>query len=267
MLQHEVEQRLLERVGYFSLAPGRVLDLGCGTGIGSRELAGRFPQAQVVALDWSRAMLRQMQGRKAGRERVAPVCADMQGMPFPARCMDLAFSSLAIQWSSALPELFGEVRRVLKPGGLFLFTTFGSETLHELRTAWSSVDDLPHVNRFEDMRDVGDQLLAAGFRDPVMDAEQIVVQYLEVLDLMRDLKAIGAHNAAVSRPTGLTGKGKLGAVLAAYEDFRADGRYPASYEVVYGAAFAPDEGQPVRTPGGEVAEFSLEALRGQRGRT
>jgi len=170
VLQHEVEQRLLERVDYFRLAPQRVLDLGCGTGIGSLALAERFPAAQVVGLDWAPGMLDQLRRRKAEPRLAAPVCADMRSLPFPARCLDLVFSSLAIQWCTEQHDLFDEVRRVLKPGGLFLFTTFGPDTLHELRTAWSRVDELSHVNRFTDLQEVGDRLVASGFRDPVMDA-------------------------------------------------------------------------------------------------
>lgn len=260
VVQHEVGRRLLDRVAYFGLDPECVLDLGCGTGIASVALVGRFPAAQVVGLDWAPGMLRQLRRRMDETQGAAPVCADMRGMPFPPRCMDLVFSSLAIQWTAGQLELFHEVRRILKPGGLFLFSTFGPATLHELRTAWAQVDALSHVNRFADIQEIGDRLVAAGFKDPVMDAERIVLQYRDVLDLMRDLKAIGAHNAAVSRPAGLTGRGKLKAVLRAYEPFRVDTHYPASYEVVYGAAFAPAEGQPIRTQGGDVAEFSVEAL-------
>ncbi len=258
VLQQEVESRLLERVDYFELAPDRVLDLGCGTGRGSRELAGRFPGAHRVALDRSPAML----ARTLQRD-VAPqaVCADMHRLPFAARRFDLVFSSLAVQWSAREPDLFGEVRRVLRPGGLFLFTSFGPDTLHELRAAWSAADERPHVNRFADMHDIGDALVSAGFRDPVMDMEMLVLEYRDVLTLMRELKAIGATNAAADRPRGLTGRGRIRRVVRAYEPFCREGRYPASYEVVYGAAFAPPEGQPVRTPHGEEATFSIDSLR------
>ena len=265
VLQHEVEQRLLERVAYFELHPESILDLGCGTGIGSRSLAQQFPTAQVLGLDWSRGMLAQAGPRTNGARNLFRVCGDMLALPLASRSLDLVFSNLAIQWSPDSGDLYGELRRVLRPGGLLLFTTFGPGTLAELRQAWSSVDDGPHVNEFQDVLEVGDQLVAAGFQDPVLDVERMTLQYRDVLTLMRELKAIGAHNAATSRAGGLTGKGKLHKVLAAYDAFRIDGHYPASYEVVYGATFAPAEGQPIRTQGGEVAEFSVESLlRGQR---
>lgn len=264
VLQHQVEQELLERVAYFELSPDAVLDLGCGTGIGTSVLTERYPGTGVIGLDWSQGMLGQARRRTA--EVAMQVCADMCRLPFTARSFDLVFSNLAIQWSPDTAGLYAEVRRVLKPGGLFLFTTFGPETLIELRTAWSQVDDLPHVNDFADIMSVGDQLVAAGFQDPVLDVDRMTLQYRDAMTLMRELKAIGAHNSAVARPTGLTGKGKLQAVLSAYESFRDNGHYPASYEVVYGATFAPAEGQPVRTPEGEEAVFSVDSLlRGRSG--
>jgi malonyl-CoA O-methyltransferase len=268
-LQHEVEDRLLERVDYFELDPERVLDLGCGTGRGSQALAKRFPRADIVSLDRSPAMLTHARDRAREGEAVreaALVNADMHALPFAERRFDLVFSSLAVQWSAEEPRLFAGVRRILRPGGLFLFTSFGPDTLTELRTAWAEVDPRPRVNRFVDLHDVGDALVAAGFQEPVMDVERLTVTYRRVMDLMRDLKAIGATNAASERAAGLTGKRMLSDVIAAYEQFRVDDRYPASYEVVFGAAFGAPEGRPVRGPEGEVATVSIESLRRERGR-
>lgn len=261
VLQHEVESRLLERLAFFDIQPRTVLDLGCGTGIASHALAGRYPDAQVVALDWAPAMLDVMRGRATDVATPQAVCGDMRRLPLAARSVDLVFSSLAIQWCTDLQALFAGLRRVLRPGGLLLFSTFGPDTLLELRRAWAAVDDAPHVNRYADMHDIGDLLVAAGFRDPVMDAQRIVMEYRDPRSLMRELKAIGAHNAALRRPTGLTGRGKLRALLAAYESFRRDGAYPATWEVVIGAARGPQEGQPVRTAQGEEAHFSIDSLR------
>jgi malonyl-CoA O-methyltransferase len=262
-LQQEVEQRLLERVAYFELEPQRVLDLGCGTGRASAALEEQFPGAQVVSLDWAPNMLRHTGKRRA---RADLLCGDMHQLPLAPRRFDLVFSSLAVQWSTQEPRLFAEVLRVLRPGGLFLFTSFGPDTLHELRSAWAAIDEHPHVNQFVDMHDVGDALVKAGFMDPVMDMEVLVLEYREVMTLMRDLKASGATNAARGRAPGLTGRQRLQRVIEAYEPFRREDRYPASYEVIYGATFGPPEGQPVRTPEGEMATFSLESLRsGRRG--
>jgi malonyl-CoA O-methyltransferase len=264
-LQNEVEDRLLERLPFFELEPSRILDLGCGTGRGSRALQDLFPKAQVISLDWSEAMLRrtgERRGVDAGRIR-----ADMHALPFAPRRFDLVFSNLAVQWSSQEPRLFREVLRILEPGGLFLFSSFGPDTLHELRSAWAAVDPRPRVNQFVDMHDIGDALVTAGFQDPVMDMELLVLEYRRVMDLMRDLKAIGATNAASQRAAGLMNRSRLQRVIEAYEPYRRDDRYPASYEVVYGAAFGAPEGRPVRTPeGGEVATFSVDSLRRDPGK-
>jgi malonyl-CoA O-methyltransferase len=95
----------------------------------------------------------------------------------------------------------------------------------------------------------------------VVDVEFITLKFASVRSLMRSLKNLGASNAAQSRARGLTGKGSWQKVLESYEHHRSDGRYPATWEVVYGTAFGPEEGQPVRTSQGEVASFSIEALR------
>ena len=265
VLQREIESRLLERIEFLRHQPTMILDLGCGTGSASRSLATQFPQAAVIALDWAPAMLAQAAGAP-GSDHQLPgglkrLCADMHSLPLAARSSDLVFSSLALQWSYDLPAVFREFRRIMKADAMLVFTCFGPDTLHELKKAWRAVDDLPHVNDYPDMHDIGDELLAAGFREPVMDTERITLEYPDVMSLMRELKGLGAHNVAIKRLPGLTGKNRLEKMLQAYEPFRRGDRYPASYEIIYGTAFAPSEGQPVKTAEGDVATFSLDALR------
>ena len=154
----------------------------------------------------------------------------------------------------------------MKADAMLVFTCFGPDTLCELKQAWRAVDDLPHVNDHPDMHDVGDVLLTAGFRDPVMDTERLTLEYPDVMSLMRELKGLGAHNVASQRIHGLTGKTRLQGMLKAYEPFRRENRYPASYEIVYGTAFAPRDGQPLKTPDGDVATFSVDALRKRSGK-
>lgn len=256
VLQREIESRLLERIEFQRLQPGSILDLGCGTGSASRLLAARFHQANVVALDWAPAMLAQADASGVNR-----VCADMHALPLAARSVDLIFSNLALQWSYDLPAVLQEFRRVMRADAMLVFSCYGPDTLYELKQAWRAVDDLPHVNDFPDMHDIGDELMATGFREPVMDTERLKLEYGDVLSLMRELKGLGEHNVASQRLRGLTGKGSLQGMLQAYEQFRRENRYPASYEIIYGTAFAPAEGQPVKTADGDVATFSIEALR------
>ena len=269
VLQREIESRLLERIEFRRHDPLKIVDLGCGTGSASRTLAGQFPQANVIALDWSPAMLAKT--AETGSEshhsagEIGLVCADMHSLPLAARSADLIFSNLALQWSYDLPAVFSEFRRIMKADAMLVFTCFGPDTLSELKQAWRAVDDRPHVNDHPDMHDVGDVLLAAGFRDPVMDTERLTLEYPDVMSLMRELKGIGAHNVASERKHGLTGKKRLQNMLQAYEPFRRGNRYPASYEIIYGTAFAPRDGQPLKTPDGDVATFSVDALRTRSG--
>ena len=251
VLQHEVRGRLLERLDYMKIAPGRVLDAGTGTGRAADALLRRYPRSQVISLDLAYGMLQIARRRGRWRRRPLPVNADIEALPFADGSFDLVFSNLTLQWVEDIDRVFAELRRVLAPQGLLLFTSFGPDTLRELRDAWSRVDDHPHVNAFLDMHDVGDALVRAGFADPVMDMEMLTVTYPQARQLMRDLKRIGAGNALQERARGLTGKSRLQAVEAAYEVYRTgQGLLPASYEVVYGQAWAPAAPPPSSGAGG-----------------
>jgi malonyl-CoA O-methyltransferase len=239
VLQREIADRMLERLDYIRLEPRLVLDLGAGTGYAIDGLQRRFRGARVLALDFAEGMLHQARRRGSWRRRPECLCADAEHLPLADGTVDLIFSNATFQWCNDLARTFAECARVLRPGGLLLFSTFGPDTLKELRAAWSTVDGHPHVSGFIDMHDIGDTLLRARLADPVMDAERLTLTYERVADLMRDLKQLGASNAANARPRGLTGRRRLAAVEAAYEAQRAAGRLPATYEVVYGLGWAP----------------------------
>ncbi len=240
VLQREIADQLLERLNYVRLDPRRVLDLGTGTGYAVGPLQRRYRKARVIALDFAYPMLLQARRRGTWLRRPLCLCADAERLPLTDGAADLIVSSSTLQWCNDTAAVFAECLRVLSPGGLLMFTTFGPDTLKELRGAWSGVDGHTHVSPFPDMHDLGDALVQARFADPVMDTERLTVTYLRFLDLMVDLKSIGAHNATAARLRGLTGPRRLAAVTAAYERERhADGRLPATYEVVYGYAWAP----------------------------
>ena len=239
-LQKEVGERLLERLELMANVPARILDVGCGTGRPTRELQKRYPRAEVIGADLAPTMLKMAAKKQPWFGKAARfVCAEASQLPLADASCDLLYASLLLQWCEDLDATLLEWRRLLKPHGLLLFSTLGPDTLKELRAAWSEVDQFNHVNRFLDMHDVGDALIRAGFVEPVMDVEHLTLTYGDAPSLMRDLKRIGAHNVTAGRRRGLMGSGKLAAFTTAYERYRRDGRLPATYEVVYGTAWAP----------------------------
>lgn len=264
VLQSEVRARLLERLDLVKIQPQIILDIGAGTGHGTAALMQRYKKADVIAVDVAHGMLLQTRHKNSSwrpwQKTPALACGDAESLPFADACADMIFSNLTLQWCNDLDRTFKEFRRVLKPGGLLMFTTFGPDTLKELRQSWSSVDGFNHVNVFIDMHDIGDAMMRARLAIPVvMDAENFTLTYATVQHLMRDLKTIGAHNVTAGRARGLTGKGRMQAVYAAYENYRREGVLPATYEIVYGHAWAPEQSataQTTREPGVFKVEFS-----------
>ena len=242
VLQNEVCARLLEKLDIVKITPEFILDAGSGTGRAIPFLFESYKKAQLVTLDLSENMLAEC-AKKGGFFR-APhlVCADIEKLPFADDSFDLVYSNLSMQWCNDLNAALLEANRVLKPGGLFVFTTFGPDTLKELRYSWAEVDDVIHVNQFVDMHDIGDALLQDRFAEPVMEAEIMTVTYDTVDEIMHDLKAIGANVTAESsrkrRPgKGLSAKSILRTVRHSYEQFRQGGLLPVTYEVIYGHAW------------------------------
>jgi len=254
VLQHEVGRRMLERLDLIKLQSTTIIDIGAGTGRQTRLLAKRYPHSRVIALDLASGMLRQARKqlgwwqRWQGRQNF--VCADAERLPLTDNSTDLIFSNVTLQWCDDLDRVFAEFNRVLRPGGLLLFSSFGPDTLHELRHSWQSVDPHNHVNAFIDMHDIGDALLRSGLGDPVMDMEMITLTYKDLRSLMSELKIIGAHNVTSGRPRGLTGRQRLQQLTTAYENFRTpDNLLPASYEVIYGHAWKSENKNSSDEPG------------------
>jgi malonyl-CoA O-methyltransferase len=261
VLQREVSQRLLERLELMRLAPEVIVDIGCGTGISTVALLKKYRKAQVIGLDIAPNMLALARKRTPWLRKLHCVCGDAEALPLADASCDLLFSNLTVQWCEDLDQTFREFRRVLRPGGLLLFSTLGPDTLKELRQSWQAVDSYNHVNAFTDMHDVGDVLVRAAYADPVMDMEVITLTYSDIITLMRDLKTLGAHNLSAGRPRNLTGKGRLRLLQTAYERFRrGDGRLPATYEVVYGHAWLPQANVSMQREDG-VAVFPIAQLR------
>lgn len=245
VLQREVCVRMLERLAYIKLQPACILDAGSGTGWGTRQLAERYPAAQIASLDIAIGMLQAARSRSGwwrklfNSARQMQVCGDIEALPLAHGSVEMVWSNLAVQWCNDLPRAFAELHRILKADGLLMFSTFGPDTLKELRQAFSGVDSHNHLNRFADMHDIGDMLVHAGFAEPVMDMEYLTLTYDDVRDALYDLKRIGAHNATAGRGQGLMGKNAWARVVENYERLRSGGKLPATYEVIYGHAWKP----------------------------
>ncbi len=250
VLQKEVCKRLLEKLEVVRLSPQWILDAGSGTGEAVGPLQKKYKKAEVVVLDLSERMLKKAAGQGALFRKPHQVCANIELLPFADNSFDLLFSSLAMQWCNDLGATLVEFKRVLKPGALLQFATFGPDTLKELRASWQQVDAAVHVNSFIDMHDIGDGLLQAGFAEPVMESEIITVNYQEVDTLMQDLRDIGANVTASGHRQGLLTRNMLKQLREAYEIYRQQEVLPASYEIVYGHAWvAPAES---KTESGDI---------------
>jgi malonyl-CoA O-methyltransferase len=263
VLAREIAARMDERLGLLRAVPSRVLDLGSGTGHGARLLRRRYPGAVVVEADLSFAMLEQSRRhdgwlRRSMRRLTGSseprVCADAECLPFAEGAFDMVWSNLALQWIGPPQDALAELYRVLRPGGVCLFSTLGPDTLRELRAAFARADAGAHVHRFIDLHDYGDMLVHARFADPVMDMEQLTLTYAEVPALLRELKASGAGNVDPARKPGLSGRASLARMTDAYETYRCEGRLPATFEVVYGHAWRPQSARSA-ADGRAIIEF------------
>lgn len=256
ILQRTVGDQLLDRFQWLRISPQTILDVGTGTGYALPRLRRRFRKSHVMGCDIAFAMTKAAH-RQRGLWRPSTLfVADGERLPLGSRSVDCVHSNLSLQWMDPV-RAFAEFLRILRPGGVLMFSTFGPDTLQELRAAWARVDDRSHIHSFMDMHDIGDILIQAGFADPVLDVERFTLTYPTALAALRDLKQIGARNAFQDRFRGLTGKGRYQGFVKAYEAHRRDGTLPVTYEVVYGQAWYPG----TKLPGGSEVRVPLSQIQ------
>lgn len=264
ILQRKVEAHLLDSLEYLKHPAQVVLDIGSGPGHAAAAMQRRWPRAQVLALDLALPMLVESRSRERWRplrRSAARICADACALPLADNCVDVLFSNLCLQWVEDLPAVFAGFRRVLKPGALLLVSTFGAQTLQELRDAFAEGDAAPHVSPFAGIAQFGDALMAAGFRDPVLDRDMTQTRYADLATLMRELRAIGATNALQARRHSLTGKARFAQAAAAYSaQSGSGGSLSATWETITAMAWAPAAGAPIRDGAGEIARFSADDI-------
>lgn len=269
-LFREAAQRLTERLEDVKRRFPVALDLGCHGGEIAAALGPRGGVEALVQCDLSAAMARRARERVAGGSpRAAPVLvADEEALPFADAAFDLVLSSLTLHWVNDLPGTLAQVRRCLRPDGLFMAAVLGGETLKELRAAWMEAELGEeggvglHVSPFAEIRDAGGLLQRAGFALPVADADTLTVTYADAMALMRELKAMGEANAALARRRTFARRATLARVAAEYERLfgRPDGRIPATFQVITLTAWAPHESQPKALRPGSARGRLAEAL-------
>ena len=256
-LQAKVGSELLERLQFFRLEPRAIIDLGCGFGGAATLLRRRFPRARVIAIDAAFHMAREARRRQRFWRRFDCVCADGCALPVGDQTIDLVLSNLMLQWYDDPAALFAQVQRALRPGGLMLFSTFGTDTLHELRGAWASADTASHVSAFADMPLLGAAMSHAGLSEPVMDRELQLVHYSDVQALMNELRMVGARDDGADRRRSLTGRARMQSMVKHYESMRTGSGIPVSWEIIYGAGFAGSKRPDAADSGGGGGEFAV----------
>lgn len=257
VLPSEILQRLLARFDIMKINPDRLLDFGAREGAARQGLRQRFPKASIVSYECSECLLHQFSRR--WYQRAAPrVCGSYEQLPFKDRTFEVIFSNLTLHWLNDLPLLLREWHRLLKPGGLLLFSTFGPDTLKELRTSFAAHSQYSHIHDFMDMHDIGDALIRAHFENPVMDMEYIQMRYQGISELFQDLKSMGATNARLDRRKGLMGKEQWQRIKQDYFERWGllEKSVPATAEIIYGHAWMPatfrEEGE-IRVPLSSIA--------------
>ena len=237
----EAAERLAERLLDVKRDFPRALDLGCHTGQFARILAGRGGIETLVACDLS--------PRMAARAGGLALAADEEALPFAPASFDLVASTLSLHWVNDLPGVLAQVRRALRPGGLFLAVMLGGETLGALRQSFIEAELAeeggagPRVSPFVDLADAAALLQRAGFELPVADRDLVTVRYGEPLRLLRDLRAMGETNAVAGRRRTPSRRATLLRALAIWRErfATADGGLPAAFHLIFLTGWRPLE--------------------------
>lgn len=228
---------LLQRLSPVVIEPRRVLDLGCATGAGSKQLARHYRRSRVIGLDASFAMLQQLEKGRSLLAKPSALQGDACRMPLQDGSIDLVFANMLLPWIDDYATCLSEIARVLRKDGVFAFATFGPDSLAEIREAWHAIDDDWHVNAYPDMHDIGDALVRAGLRDPVLDVDYLTVTYRDTDALYRDLTNAAARNCLRGRRRTMTGKKRFRAMNELLAGRMVDNVLSLRLELVYGHAW------------------------------
>tara|TARA_B100001029_G_scaffold122950_1_gene102293 strand:+ start:727 stop:1557 length:831 start_codon:yes stop_codon:yes gene_type:complete len=230
IVQKEIARRMIGRLSLTKINPLNILDLGSGTGYLASLIAEKYPSASVTCLDISEKMILEC---KKKNNNFKLVISDIEKLPFNYSSFDLVVSSFTLHWCEEIDKIFFDIFKILKDNGLFMFTTVGPSTLKELQEAYANVDDNQHINSFTDLHLYGDSLLNNKFQDPVMDMEEVVVEYRTFHDVLDSLRKTGA-NTLIGTSKPYTKKSDYIRLLNSYPINKKNKLYPVTYEMIYG---------------------------------
>ena len=234
-LQNKISDNLFKKLDLIEVRKGLILDLGCGTGRNGGIMKEKYQNIRLINYDFSINMLQEAKKNqyKALGAKSEFICGDIEELSFTENTFDVIWSTSSLQWCNNLSDIFMKAKSILKPGGLFIFSTFGPNTLFELRSITKKISTYQKTNNFLDVLSIKDKLIMEGFINPVIDSEKFCLTYKNINKLFLDLRKIGATSGFKRKKIGLSGKTFLKLISDGYKEYSYDGIYPATYEAVY----------------------------------
>ena len=234
-LQNKISDNLFKKLDLIEVRPSVILDLGCGTGRNGVILKEKYQNIKLINYDFSINMLQEAkknQHKELGA-KAEFICGDIEKLSFSENTFDVIWSTSSLQWCNNLSDIFKKAKLILKPGGLFIFSTFGPNTLFELKNVTKKISNYQKTNNYLDITSIKYKLIKEGFIDPVLNSEEFCLTYKNINKLFLDLRKIGATSGFKSKKIGLSGKSFLKLISDGYKEYSYDGIYPATYEPVY----------------------------------
>ena len=241
-LQNKISDNLFKKLDLINVSPNLILDLGCGTGRNGRIMKDKYQNMKLINYDFSVNMLQEAkknENKILGNKSVF-VCGDIEELSFPENTFDVVWSTSSLQWCNKLSDTFKKIQVTLKPGGLFIFSTFGPNTLYELKNITKKISNYQKTNDFIDTHSIEVMLINEGFINPVIDSEELCLTYKDIDKLFLDIKNIGATSGFKNKKIGLSGKSYLKLIADHYKEYSYDAMFPATYEAIYAYAWNSD---------------------------
>jgi len=234
-LQNKISDNLFKKLDLIEVRKGLILDLGCGTGRNGGIMKEKYQNIRLINYDFSINMLQEAKKNqtKVLGSKSEFTCGDIEELSFTENTFDVIWSTSSLQWCNNLSYIFKKLKLILKPGGLFIFSTFGPNTLFELKNVTKKISNYQKTNNFLDVFSIKDKLIREGFTNPVIDSEEFCLTYKNINKLFLDLRKIGATSGFKNKKNGLSGKSYLKLISDGYNEYSYDGIYPATYEAVY----------------------------------